>query len=209
VGREPIGFGAGPAIRVESAGVQNGGAAAAPSAAPAMEMASAAQTLATPVAGAGMVRAGFGAATEMMTEGALTKAPETVPAGGADVEAMRTAVVGALGAAGHNSAALLLGTGEWRLEGTTLRIEVPGIKKKMLELTVSAAAEKIIRQELQRLGAPARFMVTPGEGSAVTSGTAPVAAGSVQEAALQHPLVKKAQEIFKAEVRGVVDLRQK
>jgi DNA polymerase-3 subunit gamma/tau len=33
--------------------------------------------------------------------------------------------------------------------------------------------------------------------------------GSVQEAALQNPLVKRAQEIFKAEVRSVVDLRQK
>ena len=33
--------------------------------------------------------------------------------------------------------------------------------------------------------------------------------GSVQEAALNHPMVKSAQEIFKAEVRSVVDLRQK
>ena len=31
-------------------------------------------------------------------------------------------------------------------------------------LTVNAAAEKIIRQELQRLGGPARFLVVPGEG---------------------------------------------
>jgi hypothetical protein len=37
--------------------------------------------------------------------------------------------------------------------------------KKMLALTVNAAAEKIIRQELQRLGAPTRFLVVPGEGS--------------------------------------------
>jgi DNA polymerase III subunit gamma/tau len=156
--------------------------------------------------------AGFGA-TEMLTEGALAKAPEASPANGADVEAMRTAIVKELAAGGHNSAALLLGAGEWKLEGATLRIEVPGITKKMLELTVSAAAEKIIRQELQRLGAPARFVVTPGQGSAPVAaagpGTVQVAAGSVQEAALKHPLVQKAQEIFHAEVRSVVDLRQK
>jgi DNA polymerase III subunit gamma/tau len=36
-----------------------------------------------------------------------------------------------------------------------------------------------------------------------------VAAGSVQEVALAHPIVKRAQEIFNAEVRSVVDLRQK
>jgi DNA polymerase-3 subunit gamma/tau len=34
-------------------------------------------------------------------------------------------------------------------------------------------------------------------------------AGSVQERALAHPLVQRAREIFKAEVRSVVDLRTK
>jgi DNA polymerase-3 subunit gamma/tau len=34
-------------------------------------------------------------------------------------------------------------------------------------------------------------------------------AGSIQEAALGNPLVQRAREIFKAEVRSVVDLRQK
>jgi len=61
----------------------------------------------------------------------------------------------------------------------------------MLALTVNAAAEKIIRQELQRLGAPARFLVVPGLGAA-GSGPALAAtplAGSIQEAALGNPLV--------------------
>ncbi len=85
-----------------------------------------------------------------------------------------------------------------------------GWAKRCSALTVNAAAEKIIRQELQRLGAPARFMVVPGEASAQAA--APMAAplaGSIQEAALAHPLVQRAKEIFKAEVRSVVDLRQK
>jgi DNA polymerase-3 subunit gamma/tau len=34
-------------------------------------------------------------------------------------------------------------------------------------------------------------------------------AGSIQEAALANPLVQRAREIFKAEVRSVVDLRRK
>ena len=83
--------------------------------------------------------------------------------------------------------------------------------KKMLALTVNAAAEKIIRQELQRLGAPTRFMVVPGEGAAsgVSAVAPPPIAGSIQEAALANPLVQRAREIFHAEVRSVVDLRQK
>ncbi|MGA8631540.1 MAG: DNA polymerase III subunit gamma/tau [Terracidiphilus sp.] len=149
--------------------------------------------------------AGFTPSVEESGVPATPTAPSSTPA----IDAMRDAVVAALAASGHSSASLLLGTATWKLEGSTLRIEVPGVKKKMLELTVNAAAEKIVRQELQRLGAPARFMVTPGEGAAAKPLEAPVLAGSVQEAALSDPMVKRAQEIFKAEVRSVVDLRPK
>jgi DNA polymerase-3 subunit gamma/tau len=152
------------------------------------------------------------ASSAALTEGALAKAPETetAAANGAGAEHVREAIVTALATAGHSSAAQLLGAGEWKVDGATVRVVAPGLGKKMLSLTVNAAAEKIIRQELQRLGAPARFMVTPGEGFAASTVATPIApAGSVQEAALAHPLVKRAQEIFKAEIRSVVDLRQK
>ncbi len=86
----------------------------------------------------------------------------------------------------------------------------PGMGKKMLSLTVNAAAEKLIRAELLKLGAPARFLVSGEAGTApATVAPAVIVSGSVQEAALAHPLVKRAQEIFNAEVRSVVDLRQK
>jgi len=147
------------------------------------------------------------------TEGALAVAPEAAAAsaGVADADALRTAVVEALGAAGHSSAADLLGAATWTVDGASLRIEVPGIGKKMLSLTVNAAAEKIVRQELQKLGAPSRFLVVPGEGSitAAASASAAPKAGSIQAEALANPLVERAKEIFRAEVRTVVDLRQK
>ena len=149
-------------------------------------------------------------AAEPLTEGALAKAPETAAAG---MEAVRHAIGSALVDAGHNSAAQLLASGAWTLDGASLRIEVPVVGKKMLSLTVNGAAEKIIRQELQRLGAPTRFLVAPAEGTAQAAGSvaatpAPLA-GSIQEDALANPLVQRAQEIFKAEVRSVLDLRQK
>jgi DNA polymerase-3 subunit gamma/tau len=150
-----------------------------------------------------------------LTEGALARAPESpAPLSAApSMEAVRQAVGSALADAGHNSAAQLLGTGAWTLDGSSLRIEVPGVGKKMLALTVNGAAEKIVRQELQRLGAPSRFLVVPAEGSAQAAGpiAAPAAplAGSIREAALANPLVQRAQEVFKAEVRSVLDLRPK
>ena len=130
--------------------------------------------------------------------------------GAPSMEAIRHAIGSALVDANHISAAQLLGSGAWNLDGSSLRIEVPGVGKKMLALTVNAAAEKIIRQELQRLGAPTRFLVVPGD-SATSQSAAPMAApmaGSVQEAALSHPSVQRAKEIFQAEVRSVIDLRK-
>jgi DNA polymerase-3 subunit gamma/tau len=148
---------------------------------------------------------------EAATDGSLARAPEPArTAGGPTVETLRAGVVAALATGGHASASTLLASGNWILDVSSLRIEVAGLGKKMLSLTVNPAAEKIIRHELSRLGGPARFMVVPGEGSA-SSGPqmAAPAAGSIQEEAMNNPLVQRAKEIFNAEVRSVVDLRTK
>ena len=149
-------------------------------------------------------------------EAVPVEAPTKKPLGSAEiteaptVETLRLAVISALADAGHASAAQLLGAGTWTIDGSSLRIEVTGIGKKMLSLTVNGPAEKIMRQELQRLGAPSRFLIVPGEGSgAAQAAVAVPLAGSIQESALANPLVQRAKEIFKAEVRSVVDLRTK
>jgi DNA polymerase III subunit gamma/tau len=146
-----------------------------------------------------------------LTDGALAISPEaaTAVAGALSPASLRQAIVAVLATAGRASAAQLLGSGTWTLEDSSVRVTVPVMSKKMVSLTVDAAVEKMIRQELQRLGAPARFQVMPGAGAAAEVAPPAVLAGSVQEAALANPLVKRAQEIFKAEVRSVVDLRQK
>jgi DNA polymerase III subunit gamma/tau len=143
-----------------------------------------------------------------VTEGSLAKAPDPLPAEAPSVDALRQAVVAALAESGHASASQLLLGAAWQLDVSSLRIEVAGLGKKMLSLTINAAAEKVIKQQLQRLGGPARFMVVPGEGASNgAAAEAPVAAGSIQQEALQNPLVQRAKEIFNAEVRSVVDLR--
>jgi DNA polymerase-3 subunit gamma/tau len=171
---------------------------------------------ATPFPVASSLNAGVGFA-ETITEGALAKVPQngvnpsdlSTPVA-ATAEAARTAVCAALATAGLHSASVLLGAGVWAFDGASLRIEVTGMGKKMISLTVNAAAEKIIRQELQRLGASLRFLVVPGEGNGGAGAAQPAPIlGAVQEDALKHPLVQKAKEIFNAEVRSVVDLRVK
>ncbi len=139
---------------------------------------------------------------------ALPNAPSARPEG-LTPESVQQAIVAGLAQNGHASASQLLSTARFTLEATSLRVEVPGIGKKMLALTVNPGAEKIIKQELQRMGAPARFMVIPGEGVAATSPVAAPVVGSIQQAALEHPMVQRAKEIFNAEVRSVIDLRTK
>jgi DNA polymerase-3 subunit gamma/tau len=208
--REPSGWNAASPPR-QSAGPESGAVMSRSTAAvePAMAGSMVAREL-SPFPAVGAHATGY-ASTEPLTEGALAKAPETAKATSEtlNVESIRQDIVSALATAGHGSAAQLLGNGTWRLESTSVHVAVPGMGKKMLSLTVNAAAEKIVRQELQRLGAPARFLVSAGEGTAPAVVVAPIApVGSVQEAALQNPIVKHAQEIFKAEVRSVVDLRK-
>lgn len=146
----------------------------------------------------------------MPTESLPAVAPAAATFDEAGVESLRTAVCAALERAGHASAAQLLGVGVWTLDGAMVRIETAAMGKKMLSLTVNAAAEKIIREALASQGAPARFLVVPGETGGMAQPAAPAAArGSIQEAAMQHPLVQRAKEILNAEVRSVVDLREK
>ena len=116
----------------------------------------------------------------------------------------------ALATAGHGSAAQLLGAGAWTLEGQTVRIAVPGMGKKDARPDGECGGGKDHPAGTAAAGRAGAFRGIRAGGSAPAAVAAPVAAaGSVQEAALAHPLVKRAQEIFKAEVRSVVDLRQK
>ena len=62
------------------------------------------------------------------------------PAEGLTPQSVQQAIVSGLAQNGHASASTLLSTARLTLEATSLRIEVPGIGKKMLALTVNAAA---------------------------------------------------------------------
>lgn len=147
------------------------------------------------------------------TSGALALATEPLAPAATDtagVERIREAVCAALDEKGHNTAAALLDAGAWTIEGDTIKVEV-GIKKTMLGLTMNIEAEKIAKNAMRAIGATQKLAVVPGEGSATSANAKPrtAASGSVQAAALENPLVKQAQELFGAEVRSVLDLRDK
>jgi len=137
--------------------------------------------------------------------------PALTPAGAApDLDQLRDSVVAALDDQGHNTAASLLGAGRWQFdEDAAIRVEV-GVKKTMLGLTMNADAWKIVREALRSAGATQKMTVVPGEiGEPATASPRVFSRDSIEAVALGNPLVRQAQELFHAEVRSVLDLRDK
>jgi DNA polymerase-3 subunit gamma/tau len=130
--------------------------------------------------------------------------------GAADLDSVRDKVSAALDDQGHTTAASLLSAGRWRIdEDGAIQVEV-GVKKTMLGLMMNAEAWKIVREALRQAGATQKMMVVPGEGMEPTAGPArPRSRDSIESVALGNPLVRQAQELFHAEVRSVLDLRDK
>ncbi len=127
------------------------------------------------------------------------------------LDRIREAVAAALADAGHETAANLIHQGKWSEQGNTIQVEL-AVRKTMLTLTVNAEAEAIARKTMRAMGATQKIAFVPGENG--TSGakapgreaTAPIA-GSAQSAAMENPLVKKTKELFNADIRSVLDLR--
>jgi DNA polymerase III subunit gamma/tau len=154
------------------------------------------------------------------TATAVAEAPEenALPTSGApeiSVESLRAALVGILEAQQQDTAADLLARGEWKLEGNQISLRLP-LSDKLIDITLSAEAKRLLTQEANRLcGRTMKLSIAGGgtaqnatvERSAVPNGNSN-GIGARQRAA-DDPIVQRMQEKFGAEVRTVVDLRQK
>ena len=127
-----------------------------------------------------------------------------------NLDTLRDAVTAALDEQGHNTAASLLSAGRWKLdEDGAIQVEV-GVKKTMLGLTMNGEAWKIVRETLRTAGGTQKMTVVPGEaGEPANSAPRSWSRDSIEAVALGNPLVRQAQELFHAEVRSVLDLREK
>jgi DNA polymerase-3 subunit gamma/tau len=141
---------------------------------------------------------------------AAPTAPSTpAPSGSPSAEDLQRAATDALSRApSQNSAADALDDAEWIIDGNELRIQT-ALSKTMLSMVINPEADKILRSAIRAAGAGAlKLTLLPGTG-ANAGPQKPKAArtGSVQAKAMEHPIVQKAQELFGAEIRNVIDLR--
>jgi DNA polymerase-3 subunit gamma/tau len=123
-------------------------------------------------------------------------------------EALQKAAVDALSAAkNQDTPADALADAEWMVAGGEIRVQT-GLSKTMLPMVINAEAEKLVKAALREAGAGAlKLVLLPGVKTAAVKKPRAAKSGSAQAKAMEHPFVQKAQTLFNAEIRTVIDLR--
>jgi DNA polymerase III subunit gamma/tau len=123
-------------------------------------------------------------------------------------ELQRVAVDALLAAKNQATPADALADAEWTVTGTEIRVQTE-LSKTMLPLVINPEVEKLVKAALRDAGAGAlKLVLLPGVKSDVNAKKLRVAkSGSVQAKAMEHPIVQRAQTLFNAEIRNVIDLR--
>ena len=120
---------------------------------------------------------------------------------------VRKAVLSALEQAGQPLLVSMLESGEWRVDGSDVVVKVAA-SSTVIEMSVGADAKRIASAAASgALGRPAKLKVIPG-GAAVAVAPRPAShAGSSR--AEQDPIVQRMREKFGAEIRTIIDQRDK
>ncbi len=113
--------------------------------------------------------------------------------------------------AGHLMAASLFSAGAWSFEGTQPVVKVAA-SEVAIKMTLGTEPLKVANAAAStRLGRPTKLKVLAGGpvNGAASSNGAPRSVGSSKSRAAQDPIVKRLQEKFGAEIRTVIDYRDK
>ena len=145
---------------------------------------------------------------------AFERAPEPAPVersrpGSDDV---RPAVLNALASAGLTMLSSMLETGEWNLQGNDLTIRVAA-SAALIEMSISNEGRRIVIAAASgAAGRPLKLHLIPG-GTAQPltprAASSPAPNGSSRARAEQEPVIQRLRDKFGAEIRTVIDYRQK
>jgi DNA polymerase-3 subunit gamma/tau len=125
-------------------------------------------------------------------------------------ETLQGVAVDALSAAkNQDTAADALADAEWTVRDGEVRVQTD-LSKTMLPMVINGEAEKLVKNALRDAGAGAlKLVLLPGVKTAASTKKPRAAkSGSAQAKAMDHPIVQRAQTLFNAEIRTVIDLRE-
>jgi DNA polymerase-3 subunit gamma/tau len=124
-------------------------------------------------------------------------------------DALRASVLSALSAAGHQMLVSLLDGGEWQVEGNELVIKVAS-SATVIDMTVGADARRLASATASgAAGRPLKLKVIPGEVAPGAAANRPSSNGGGRSRAEQDPIVRRMKEKFGAEIRTIIDYREK
>ncbi len=125
-------------------------------------------------------------------------------------ETLQGVAVDALSSAkNQDTAADALAEAEWTVKDGEVRVQTD-LSKTMLPMVINGEAEKLVKNALRDAGAGAlKLVLLPGVKTAASTKKPRAAkSGSAQAKAMDHPIVQRAQTLFNAEIRTVIDLRE-
>ncbi|MBZ5614526.1 MAG: DNA polymerase III subunit gamma/tau [Acidobacteriia bacterium] len=124
-----------------------------------------------------------------------------------NVESLRDAVLNALGH--QQMLASILENAEWTVAGSLLTAKVAA-SGTMIEMSFTAEARRIASAAASgQSGRPIKVQVEPGGAPPATSAPRRASNGSARSRAEQDPIVQRMKEKFGAEIRTVIDYREK
>jgi DNA polymerase III subunit gamma/tau len=127
-----------------------------------------------------------------------------------DLPSVRNAVLNALGDAGHLMLVSMLETGEWSIEGSALVIKVAA-SGTVIDMSVGADARRLaIATASGAMGRAVKLNVLPGgTAQAAPARLAATGNGGGRARVDQDPIVQRLREKFGAEIRTIIDQRDK
>jgi len=132
------------------------------------------------------------------------KRPDDVPQ-----DPLRDSVLNALAAGGHQMLVSLLDGGEWRIEGNELVIKVAS-SATVIDMTLGADARRLVIATASGVaGRALKLKVVPGEVGPSVAATRPSSNGGGRSRAEQDPIVRRMKEKFGAEIRTIIDYKDK
>ena len=172
----------------------------------------------SPVAGPRMVPSVAAVTPVVMGAAAPAPRPEPAPQPAANLNGiepepesgpqqdLREAVLHTL--SGYPTLTSLLGGGQWRVEGNELVIKVTA-SATVIDMSLGSEAKRLATATATRvLGRPVKLKVVPG-GSVEKVTPRPASHGGGRGRAEQDPIVRRMKEKFGAEIRTIIDYKER
>ncbi|HTZ97695.1 MAG TPA: DNA polymerase III subunit gamma/tau [Terriglobales bacterium] len=122
---------------------------------------------------------------------------------------LRNKVLGALEAGGHRMLSALLEGGEWQVEGNELVVKVAA-SASVIDMSLGADAKRMVMAAASgAAGRPLKLRVVPGAVAQTQAAARSSSNGGGRSRAEQDPIVRRMKEKFGAEIRTIIDYREK